>query len=105
MQTNNTFVCVWLLKGMTRLLLTKIPFFKEIIVSSFACENCGWVNNEIQSAGKIQEQGVQYTLHASSTQVSLVNNPRLFYPIIIVCSNSIISLLPFSVLLLKLAAE
>lgn len=54
--------------GMTRLLLTKIPFFKEIIVSSFACENCGWVNNEIQSAGKIQEQGVQYTLHASSTQ-------------------------------------
>ncbi|XP_069750723.1 zinc finger protein ZPR1 [Narcine bancroftii] len=54
--------------GMTKLLLTKIPFFKEIIVSSFACENCGWVNNEIQSAGKIQEQGVRYTLHASSRQ-------------------------------------
>ncbi|XP_051896037.1 zinc finger protein ZPR1 [Pristis pectinata] len=54
--------------GMTRLLLTKIPFFREIIVSSFACENCGWVNNEIQSAGKIQEQGVRYTLHASTRQ-------------------------------------
>ncbi|XP_078062336.1 zinc finger protein ZPR1 isoform X1 [Mustelus asterias] len=53
---------------MTRLLLTKIPFFKEIIVSSFACENCGWVNNEIQSAGKIQEEGVQYKLLVSSKE-------------------------------------
>ncbi|XP_074072836.1 zinc finger protein ZPR1 isoform X1 [Macrotis lagotis] len=48
--------------GMTRLLLTKIPFFKEIIVSSFSCEHCGWSNTEIQSAGRIQEQGVRYTL-------------------------------------------
>uniref|UniRef100_A0A4X2M2M1 Zinc finger protein ZPR1 n=1 Tax=Vombatus ursinus TaxID=29139 RepID=A0A4X2M2M1_VOMUR len=48
--------------GMTRLLLTKIPFFKEIIVSSFSCEHCGWSNTEIQSAGRIQEQGVRYAL-------------------------------------------
>lgn len=31
--------------GETRLLLTKIPFFKEIIVSSFYCDNCGYRNN------------------------------------------------------------
>ncbi|XP_038609752.1 zinc finger protein ZPR1 [Tachyglossus aculeatus] len=48
--------------GVTRILLTKIPFFKEIIVSSFACEHCGWSNTEIQSAGRIQDQGVRYTL-------------------------------------------
>ncbi|EHB11532.1 Zinc finger protein ZPR1 [Heterocephalus glaber] len=48
--------------GMTRLLLTKIPFFREIIVSSFSCEHCGWNNTEIQSAGRIQDQGVCYTL-------------------------------------------
>uniref|UniRef100_A0A3Q1BMS8 Zinc finger ZPR1-type domain-containing protein n=1 Tax=Amphiprion ocellaris TaxID=80972 RepID=A0A3Q1BMS8_AMPOC len=48
--------------GTTRLLLTKIPFFKEIIVSSFSCANCSWSNTEIQSAGRIQEQGVCYTL-------------------------------------------
>ncbi|KAM5245658.1 zinc finger protein ZPR1 [Ctenodactylus gundi] len=48
--------------GTTRLLLTKIPFFKEIIVSSFSCEHCGWNNTEIQSAGRIQDQGVRYTL-------------------------------------------
>ncbi|XP_032283843.1 zinc finger protein ZPR1 [Phoca vitulina] len=48
--------------GTTRLLLTKIPFFREIIVSSFSCEHCGWSNTEIQSAGRIQDQGVRYTL-------------------------------------------
>ncbi|XP_067910281.1 zinc finger protein ZPR1 [Heterodontus francisci] len=52
--------------GLTRMLMTKIPFFREIIVSSFACENCGWVNNEIQSAGRIQEEGVRYMLCVSS---------------------------------------
>ncbi|XP_059959904.1 zinc finger protein ZPR1 [Mesoplodon densirostris] len=48
--------------GTTRLLLTEIPFFREIIVSSFSCEHCGWNNTEIQSAGRIQDQGVRYTL-------------------------------------------
>uniref|UniRef100_A0A2K6EIZ9 Zinc finger protein ZPR1 n=1 Tax=Propithecus coquereli TaxID=379532 RepID=A0A2K6EIZ9_PROCO len=48
--------------GITRLLLTKIPFFREIIVSSFSCEHCGWNNTEIQSAGRIQDQEVRYTL-------------------------------------------
>lgn len=59
-----------LLQGVTRLLLTRIPFFKEIIVSSFACESCSWSNTEIQSAGRIQEQGVRYALAVASRQVS-----------------------------------
>ncbi|NXE13377.1 ZPR1 protein, partial [Lophotis ruficrista] len=54
--------------GVTRLLLTRIPFFKEIIVSSFACDSCSWSNTEIQSAGRIQEQGVRYALAVSSRQ-------------------------------------
>ena len=57
-------------QGVTRLLLTRIPFFKEIIVSSFACDSCSWSNTEIQSAGRIQEQGVRYTLAITSRQVS-----------------------------------
>lgn len=52
--------------GMTRLLLTRIPFFKEIIVSSFSCPNCSWSNTEIQSAGRIQDQGVCYALKVKS---------------------------------------
>lgn len=54
--------------GTTRLLLTRIPFFKEIIVSSFSCGNCSWSNTEIQSAGRIQEQGVCYTLKVKTKQ-------------------------------------
>lgn len=54
--------------GTTRLLLTKIPFFKEIIVSSFSCPHCCWSNTEIQSAGRIQDQGVCYSLRVKSKQ-------------------------------------
>lgn len=54
--------------GTTRLLLTKIPFFKEIIVSSFSCPHCSWSNTEIQSAGRIQDQGICYTLKVKTKQ-------------------------------------
>ncbi|NXW84054.1 ZPR1 protein, partial [Alopecoenas beccarii] len=54
--------------GVTRLLLTRIPFFKEIIVSSFSCDSCSWANTEIQSAGRVQEQGVRYSLTVTSRQ-------------------------------------
>ena len=42
--------------GITRLLLTYIPYFKQVIVASFQCDHCGERNNEIQSAGEIQGQ-------------------------------------------------
>ncbi|KAK7686458.1 hypothetical protein QCA50_010682 [Cerrena zonata] len=50
-------------QGMTRLLLTSIPFFREVVVMSFRCEHCGFSNNEIQSAGTIRPEGVVYTAH------------------------------------------
>ncbi|KAK5112625.1 hypothetical protein LTR62_003940 [Meristemomyces frigidus] len=48
--------------GTTRLLLTRIPFFREIVIMSFSCEHCGFHNNEIQSAGEIQPKGIKYAL-------------------------------------------
>jgi len=42
--------------GTTRLLLTSIPYFKEIVVSSFSCDHCGYRDTEIQSAGEIQRE-------------------------------------------------
>lgn len=33
--------------GLTRMIMTKIPFFREVIVSSFECDSCGWANNEV----------------------------------------------------------
>ena len=60
---------VLLLQGMTRLMLTKIPFFKEVVLCSFRCEQCGFANSEIQSAGRVQELGVKYTLQLNNMEV------------------------------------
>ncbi|GFO47006.1 Zinc finger protein zpr1 [Plakobranchus ocellatus] len=49
-------------QGITKLFLTKIPFFREVIVSSFACDECGYKNAELQPGGRIQDRGVSYKL-------------------------------------------
>jgi len=48
--------------GTTRMLLTSIPFFREVIVVSFRCPHCHHSNNSIQSAGQIQPRGSIYTV-------------------------------------------
>lgn len=48
--------------GTTRLLLTKIPFYREMILMSFKCPHCGFENNETQSASEIQEKGIKIIL-------------------------------------------
>ncbi|KKY27468.1 putative zinc finger protein zpr1 [Phaeomoniella chlamydospora] len=48
--------------GMTRLLLFYIPYFREVILSSFSCEHCGHQDNSVRPAGRIQEKGSKYTL-------------------------------------------
>lgn len=53
-------------QGITRLLLTKIPLYKEIVLMSFECEHCGCKNNEIQPGGKMEEKGVRITLTVQS---------------------------------------
>ncbi|CAK7239073.1 MAG: nucleolar zinc-finger protein [Sporothrix thermara] len=54
--------------GMTRLLLTRIPYFREIILMSFRCEHCGFQNNEIQAAGSVQTRGTHYELRLTSME-------------------------------------
>lgn len=65
-------------QGITRLMLVSIPYFKEVIVSSFRCQHCGNTNNEIQSAGTIRDFGLIYTvkvLVASDLNRQLVKSP------------------------------
>ncbi|XP_046401788.1 zinc finger protein ZPR1 [Ischnura elegans] len=52
--------------GVTRLLLTKIPFYKEVILMSFECEHCGFRNNEIQPGGSIDDKGVRICLNVKN---------------------------------------
>ena len=54
-------------EGTTRLMLTSIPYFKEIIVSSFSCEHCNNFNSSVQPASTHAKKGVRYTLTASNT--------------------------------------
>lgn len=54
--------------GTTRLLLTQIPFFHEIIIMSFTCPHCHFKNNEIQSAGEIQPKGAKFALRVDKDE-------------------------------------
>lgn len=57
-------------QGVTRILLVKIPYFKEVILSSFECENCGERNTEIQSGATVQQKGNRISLKVTSTNVN-----------------------------------
>ncbi|CAD6209053.1 GSCOCG00003701001-RA-CDS [Cotesia congregata] len=48
--------------GETRILLTKIPHYKEIVLMSFNCPHCGNENNEIQKSGIISDKGIRIKL-------------------------------------------
>merc|ERR1711979_92355 len=52
--------------GETRMLLTSIPFFKDIMVMSFSCPHCGYRNNEVQPAGSLEDYGVKISLLVNS---------------------------------------
>ncbi|KAF8774891.1 Zinc finger protein ZPR1 like protein [Argiope bruennichi] len=54
--------------GITKLLLTKIPFYKEVVVMSFSCDHCHWENNELQPASTIQEKGIIFKLKVENSK-------------------------------------
>lgn len=53
-------------KGITRLLLTRIPHFKEIILVSFQCPECHWKNVDIQFGGVFGERGINIVLNVEN---------------------------------------
>lgn len=50
-------------KGVTRLLLITIPFFKDLVVSSFECDHCHYKDIDLQSADPIQQFGKKISLN------------------------------------------
>ncbi|CAL4919207.1 unnamed protein product [Urochloa decumbens] len=59
--------------GTTRLLLTLIPHFREVVLMSFSCPHCGERNNEVQFAGQLQPKGCCYRLEVPSGQREILN--------------------------------
>ncbi|CBK24796.2 uncharacterized protein [Blastocystis hominis] len=55
-------------QGRNKLMMTRIPNFREIIIVAFECPHCGFKSNEVQSGAEIQEKGVRYQLTVSSKE-------------------------------------
>jgi zinc finger protein len=55
-------------EGTTTLLLTKIPFFREVMISHFDCPHCHYSDNAIQFAGEFPAKGVTFKLSAESPE-------------------------------------
>ncbi|GKT23767.1 Zinc finger protein ZPR1 [Aduncisulcus paluster] len=52
-------------KGTTRLCMTMVPGFKEVLLSSFYCPHCNFSNQTIESLEDIQDKGVHYSVKIS----------------------------------------
>lgn len=71
--------------GVTRLLLTSIPQFREVILASFECPHCGFRNSEVQSAAEIQElaQRIEFSIETKdelALQVVKSNFATISFP-------------------------
>ncbi|KAK8969094.1 hypothetical protein KSP40_PGU016151 [Platanthera guangdongensis] len=59
--------------GITRILLTRIPHFKELVLMAFECPHCYERNNEVQFAGQLQPRGCSYHLKVPSGDLQILN--------------------------------
>jgi len=55
--------------GTTRILLTKIPFFKEIIIMAFECPHCGYRNSEVQPGQSLADQAIRVEVNVTTVKV------------------------------------
>ncbi|RKO99085.1 hypothetical protein CXG81DRAFT_15040 [Caulochytrium protostelioides] len=53
-------------QGMTRIMLTRIPHFREIILMAFECPHCGNRNNEVQSGALVSTQGSRQSVRVTT---------------------------------------
>ncbi|KAF6170493.1 hypothetical protein GIB67_031901 [Kingdonia uniflora] len=63
--------------GITRLMLTRIPHFREVIIMAFDCPHCNERNNEVQFAGELQPRGCCYSLKVSPGEQKVLNRQVL----------------------------
>ncbi|KAG4109148.1 hypothetical protein ERO13_1Z049309v2 [Gossypium hirsutum] len=68
----------------TRMFVTRIPYFQEVIVMASTCDACGYRNSELKPGGAIPDKGKRITL-------SVKNINDLSRDVIKVCSDDTIS--------------
>ncbi|KAK3433754.1 zinc finger protein ZPR1 [Eucalyptus grandis] len=52
----------------TRMFVTNIPYFQEVIVMASTCDACGYRNSELKPGGRIPEKGKQISLCVKNTK-------------------------------------
>ena len=57
--------------GTTNLLLTKIPYFRDVIIMAFSCPHCGYRSSEVQDAA-VEDLGSKFELVVTSSDVSVI---------------------------------
>ncbi|XP_057436587.1 uncharacterized protein LOC130729000 [Lotus japonicus] len=50
----------------TRMFVTNIPYFQEVIVMASTCDACGYRNSELKPGGRIPEKGKKITLYVKN---------------------------------------
>lgn len=55
-------------QGHTRLLLTRIPYYKDVILSSFECDSCHFKNNDVQPAQRVESYGILINVHVMNNK-------------------------------------
>jgi len=45
-----------------------IPYFKEVIIMAFTCDQCGFRSNEVKAGGATSAKGVRHTLQCSTVE-------------------------------------
>lgn len=49
-------------------MLTRIPYYKELVISSFDCPHCNYKNNQLDPAIEIKPQGVRMSLNIENKE-------------------------------------
>ena len=48
--------------------MTKIPFFKDIIIMSFSCPHCGFRSNEVEPGEALSDHGINFKLTVQTSK-------------------------------------
>ena len=54
--------------GFIKMKMLDIPYFKEIVIMAFTCDNCGYRTNEVKAGGAISEFGRKYVLKVKTAE-------------------------------------
>lgn len=52
----------------TRMYVTNIPYFQEVIVMASSCDSCGYRSSELKPGGRIPEKGKKIVLHVRNVK-------------------------------------